>query len=88
MIDVQSLRDTRNMPINRVGVKNLKYPVTVLDRTNKTQHTVASISMDVNLPHHFRGTHMSRFIEILNSHHRELHIDKIDNILQKMKDWL
>jgi len=76
------------LPIDRVGVKNLRYPVSVLDRQNKVQHTVASISMDVNLPHHFRGTHMSRFIEILNAHHRELHIDKVSDILQQMKHHL
>jgi GTP cyclohydrolase I len=71
-----------------VGVKNLRYPITVLDRTNKIQHTVGSINMYVSLPHRFRGTHMSRFIEILNEHHRELHIDTIEEILQKMKDRL
>ncbi|MBN1779778.1 GTP cyclohydrolase I FolE2 [bacterium] len=88
MIDVQNQKDIRNMPIDRVGVKNLRYPVTVLDRSNREQHTVASVSMDVNLPHHFRGTHMSRFIEILNETHRELHIDKITKILQRMKKRL
>ncbi|MBN2105324.1 GTP cyclohydrolase I FolE2 [bacterium] len=88
MVDIQNQKDLRNLPIDRVGVKNLRYPVTVLDRVNKVQHTVAWVNMDVNLPHHFRGTHMSRFIEILNAHHRELHIDKIGTILQQMKDRL
>ncbi len=88
MIDVQNQRDPRKIPIDRVGVKNLSYPITVLDRANGVQHTVGSISMAVNLPHRFRGTHMSRFIEILNEHHRELHIDQIGGILKKMKERL
>ncbi len=85
MRDVQSQPDLRNIPIDRVGVKNLRYPITVLDRTNRIQHTIGSINLYVNLPHHFRGTHMSRFIEILNEYHRTLHIDKIGEILQKTK---
>ena len=88
MKDVQNETDPRQIPIDRVGVKNLRYPITVLDRTNKIQHTVGSINMYVNLPHRFRGTHMSRFIEILNEHHRELHIDTIGEILDKMKQRL
>ena len=88
MVDIQNQLDTRQIPIDRVGVKNLSYPITVLDRTNKIQHTVGSINMYVNLPHRFRGTHMSRFIEILNEHHHELHIDVVEEILQKMKDRL
>jgi len=88
VVDLQSQRDKRKIPVDRVGVKNLRYPITVLDRANKIQHTVGSINMYVSLPHRFRGTHMSRFIEILNEHHRELHIDVIEEILQKMKDNL
>jgi GTP cyclohydrolase I len=88
LLDIQSQHDKRNIPVDRAGVKNLRYPITVLDRTNKIQHTVGSINMYVSLPHRFRGTHMSRFIEILNEHHRELHIDTIEEILQKMKDRL
>jgi GTP cyclohydrolase IB len=86
--DVQSERDLRKIPLDQVGVKNLSYPVTVLDRENGVQHTVGSIAMTVNLPHRFRGTHMSRFVEILNEHHRELHIDAVSAILQKMKSRL
>ena len=88
MVDIQNQLDTRQIPIDRVGVKNLSYPITVLDRTNKIQHTVGSINMYVHLPHRFRGTHMSRFIEILNEHHHELHIDVVEEILKKMKDRL
>jgi len=66
MIDVQNERDTRNIPINKVGVKGVKYPITVLDRAQGTQAVSAAINMYVNLPHHFKGAHMSRFIEVLN----------------------
>lgn len=85
MKDVQNQPDLRNIPIDRVGVKNLRYPITVLDRTHRTQQTVGLINLYVNLPHHFRGTHMSRFIEILNEYHHTLHIDKIGEILEKTK---
>lgn len=88
MFDVQSQPDSRKIHIDRVGVKNLSYPITILDRTNKIQHTVASINMYVNLPHRFRGTHMSRFVEILNEYHREIHIDTVGEILRKMKEKL
>jgi GTP cyclohydrolase I len=88
VVDIQNQPNHRRIPIDRVGVKNLRYPISVLDKTNKIQHTVGSINMFVNLPHRFRGTHMSRFIEILNEYHRELHIDIVGEILQKMKDKL
>ena len=87
-IDVQKQTDHRNISIDRVGVKELSYPITVLNRNGGVQHTVASINMYVNLPHHFRGTHMSRFIEILNEHHQELHIDAVGKILEKTKERL
>ncbi|MCK5145788.1 GTP cyclohydrolase I FolE2 [bacterium] len=88
MIDVQNQPDTRNLPINRVGVKDLRYPITVTDRANDVQQTVASINMYVSLPRHFRGTHMSRFIEILNEKHQTLHIDGIADLLKTMKQRL
>ena len=65
MYDVQKEADPRNIQIDRVGVKGVSYPVILLDRDNKIQNTVAKISMSVMLPHHYRGTHMSRFIETL-----------------------
>lgn len=86
--DIQNQPDSRNIPIDKVGVKDLRYPITVLDRDNGTQQTVASINMYVNLPHHFRGTHMSRFVEVLNAYHHRLHIDTIGEILLKIKDAL
>src|SRR6185437_7411198 len=60
--DVQSRADTRQIPINRVGIKDIRHPVRVKDRSRGEQHTVASFNMYVNLPHNFKGTHMSRFV--------------------------
>jgi GTP cyclohydrolase I len=66
MKDVQKEKDYRNIPIDKVGIKNLRYPVTVQDKENKYQQTVAVINMYVDLPHHTKGTHMSRFVEMLH----------------------
>jgi GTP cyclohydrolase I len=86
--DIQNSSDHRNINIDKVGVKNIRYPVTVLDRAHGGQHTVASINMYVNLPKQFKGTHMSRFIEILNEHHGEIHIRNFATILETMKTRL
>ncbi len=88
MIDIQNLPDYRNIEINKVGVKNILYPITVLDKKNKIQHTVGRINMYVNLPHHFKGTHMSRFIEILNQYRGTINMHAISTILDKMKEKL
>ncbi|MBI5885021.1 MAG: GTP cyclohydrolase I FolE2 [Deltaproteobacteria bacterium] len=83
--DIQSAPDERRIAIDKVGVKEISYPITVLDKKNKTQHTIASINMYVDLPHQFKGTHMSRFIEILNEHRREITVRNFPDILAKMK---
>ncbi len=88
LTDVQSMRDTRNIPLNRVGIKNIRYPITVLDKVKGRQHTVANVNMYVNLPHQFKGTHMSRFIEILNEYRREITIQTFEEILSAMKERL
>jgi GTP cyclohydrolase I len=88
LADVQSLPDDRNISLKRVGIKNIRYPVTVLDKTKGRQHTVASINMYVNLPHQFKGAHMSRFVEILNRHRREINVRTFAGILVEMKDCL
>ncbi|MEZ5304013.1 MAG: GTP cyclohydrolase FolE2 [Verrucomicrobiales bacterium] len=82
--DTQSERDSRNVPIDRVGVKGLRYPVRVRDKANEVQHTVATAALAVDLPHHYKGTHMSRFIEVLNSHGPELDVRGIAAIPQEL----
>jgi GTP cyclohydrolase I len=88
MIDIQNRRDNRRVEINKVGVKNIQYPITVLNKRNKVQHTVGKVNMYVNLPHHFKGTHMSRFVEILNEYRGTINIKAIATILDKMKEKL
>ena len=88
MKDIQNQPDFRRINIQKVGVKNISYPLTVLDKENTTQKTVATVNMYVNLPHHFKGTHMSRFIEILNRFHGEINLKNFHLILADMKDRL
>ena len=88
MIDIQSQRDERNIPIDKVGIKNLRYPITVLDRKNGFQHTVASINMYVDLPGKYKGTHMSRFVELLHMFRPEISLEKFSKILEEMKAHL
>ena len=83
--DIQNQPDFRKIAIDKVGVKDISYPIVVLDKKNKFQHTIASVNMYVDLPHHFKGTHMSRFIEILNEHRREITVKNFPDILAKMK---
>lgn len=86
--DVQSRRDERKIPIDKVGVKGLRYPITVKDRRRDYQHTVGLFDLFVNLPHDFKGTHMSRFIEVLNEFHGEISMEKFPEILGKIKNKL
>ncbi len=88
MIDIQNQRDDRNISIDNVGIKNLRYPVTVRDRRDGFQHTVATINMYVDLPHRIRGTHMSRFVEILHSLSPEVSLRTFSKTLEKMKEHL
>jgi GTP cyclohydrolase I len=78
--DTQNEKDHRRIAIDRVGVKNLRYPITVLDKAHRTQNTIATVSLTVDLPHHYKGTHMSRFIEALNEYGPVFHIDKIQKL--------
>ncbi|MDD2318437.1 MAG: GTP cyclohydrolase FolE2 [Geobacteraceae bacterium] len=88
MRDVQKTPDFRKLAINKVGVKDISYPIVVMDKNDAYQHTVARVNMYVDLPHHFKGTHMSRFVEILNAHRKEMALDKMEATLQKIKDKL
>ncbi len=88
MPDMQQSRDTRNIAIDKVGVKDIRYPIVVLDKLNERQHTVARVNMYVDLPEHFKGTHMSRFIEVLNLYHGEISVENLEAILVEMKQRL
>lgn len=82
--DVQNLPDIRQLAIDKVGIKSIRHPVKVKDKTSNVQHTVAMFNMYVHLPHNFKGTHMSRFVELLNINEREISIDSFETILQEM----
>lgn len=88
MEDVQGRPDDRNLPIQRVGITNLRYPIVVLDRARSRQETVASFTLSVNLPHQFKGTHMSRFIEVLDEHRGEVTMTTVPVILSDLRDRL
>ncbi|QQS55739.1 MAG: GTP cyclohydrolase I FolE2 [Candidatus Competibacteraceae bacterium] len=82
--DVQNSADTRRLAINKVGIKDIRHPVKVRDRSGGEQHTIATFNMYVNLPHNFKGTHMSRFVEILNVPGREISVDSFKDMLTEM----
>lgn len=86
--DVQSSKDTRNIDIDNVGIKDIIYPISLRDKNKGVQHTTAKISMSVQLPHQYKGTHMSRFVEILNKHKDNMDIHNAGSILQDMRERL
>jgi GTP cyclohydrolase I len=86
--DIRAAEDSRRVAIDKVGVRGLRYPVVLLDKAHNRQHTVANISMSVSLPHQFRGTHLGRFVEILNRYHREVDIHRLGAILRDIRTQL
>ncbi len=82
--DVQSTPDMRQLDIDRVGIKGIRHPVRVSDKTGGVQHTVANFNMYVHLPKDFKGTHMSRFVEILNRNEREISVESFGSMLEEM----
>src|SRR5487761_2784215 len=82
--DVQGSADIRQLPINKVGIKSIRHPVKVLDKSGGVQNTIAVFNMYVGLPHNFKGTHMSRFVEILNAHEREISVESFEGMLREM----
>ena len=86
--DVQSTPDTRHLSIDKVGIKAIRHPVKVADKSGGVQHTIATFNMYVDLPHKFKGTHMSRFVEILSSHEREISVESFEAILREMVEKL
>ncbi len=85
MIDIQNTPDTREVPLKKVGIKDLSYPVQVLDKVNGVQMTTAKVNLFVNLPHHYKGTHMSRFIEIFHEHHKKLGMKQFLSMLDEIR---
>src|SRR4026207_2537688 len=86
--DVQARADSRRIPINNVGIKDVYHPVRVKDRASVEQHTIANFNMYVALPHNFKGTHMSRFVEVLHGNEREISVESFRNILVEMTEKL
>jgi GTP cyclohydrolase I len=86
--DKQSERDTRELRIDKVGVRGLRFPIQVRDKTRSVQNTVATIGMFVDLPKEFKGTHMSRFVEVLNAHGNIVHVENISDILHSLQKKL
>lgn len=83
--DKQSERDYRKLRIDKVGVRGLRFPIQVRDKAHVLQNTIATVGLFVDLPHEFKGTHMSRFLEVLNAHGSIMHVDNIPDILFAMQ---
>lgn len=88
LVDTQNLPDDREIAIDRVGVTNVRFPIIVRDKAHQSQNTVALASLTVDLPHHHKGTHMSRFIEVLNEHGSVVHVENIEMILRHLQKRL
>ncbi|SEL62858.1 GTP cyclohydrolase FolE2 [Nitrosovibrio tenuis] len=86
--DVQSVLDTRSIAINRAGIRAIRHPVRIADRSDEIQHTIATFNMHVHLSHQFKGVHMSRFVEILNSHKQELSVQSFERMVRAMVNKL
>ena len=82
--DVQNDADSRKLAIDQVGVKAIRHPVRIMERAGGVQHTIALFNMYVGLPHQFKGTHMSRFVEILSAQERELTVESFKSMLRQM----
>ena len=86
--DVQSTPDSRKLAIDRVGIKSIRHPIQIMQRAGGVQHTIANFNMYVGLPHHFKGTHMSRFVEILNKHEYEITVESFKHMIEEMTEIL
>ena len=88
MVDVQAMRDDRRIPIQKVGVKGARYPITLLDRSRGKQHTTATVNLFADLPHDFKGTHMSRFIEVFETYRSDLTMPRFLAMLEEIRTSL
>lgn len=85
LTDVQNLRDEREIALTKAGIKELHYPLTVMDKKNKVQHTSGKVNLSVNLPRHFKGTHMSRFVEVFNDYCKNISMHEFMNMLESIR---
>src|SRR5438046_2689876 len=88
LVDIQSTPDKRNIPIDRVGVKKVKYPMHLRVKDNGTMQTVGYFTLTVDLPKQFKGTHMSRFLEVLGEHNHDMSAETIPLVLQRLRERL
>src|ERR1700685_2438745 len=88
MQDKQNERDHRELRIDKVGVRGLRFPIQIRDKAREVQNAIATVGMYVDLPKEFKGTHMSRFIEVLNAHGNMVHVENINDILFAMQGRL
>tara|TARA_B100001013_G_scaffold223734_1_gene136837 strand:+ start:390 stop:1214 length:825 start_codon:yes stop_codon:yes gene_type:complete len=86
--DIQGLADTRNLPINKVGIKDILHPIIIKQRSGNKQSTIAQFNMYVDLPHDFKGTHMSRFVQILNQHEEQITVHSFKEMMEEMCELL
>jgi len=86
--DVQATPDSRKLAIDKVGIKAIRHPIQIKERSGGVQHTIATFNMYVGLPHQFKGTHMSRFVEILSAQERELTVESFKAMLKEMVERL
>jgi GTP cyclohydrolase I len=86
--DVQNAFDARHIAINRAGIRAIRHPISIRDKGGSIQHTVAMFNMYVDLPHQFKGVHMSRFVEVLNGHDRAISVESFESMLQAMVEKL
>src|SRR4249920_2914331 len=86
--DVQATPDSRKLAIDKVGIKAIRHPIQIKERSGAVQHTIATFNMYVGLPHQFKGTHMSRFVEILEAHEREISVETFQVMLREMVEKL
>lgn len=83
MVDVQNFPDERRIALDKVGIRNVRHPITVLDKNHRTQRTVATVDLYASLPHDYKGTHMSRFVEVFNGHAHDI---QMRNFLHMLRD--
>jgi GTP cyclohydrolase I len=81
MIDLQNMADHRDIPLAKVGIKGLEYPIRFPDKTQGSQQSIARVDLSASLSPELKGTHMSRFIEVLHRYREDLSMDRFLEML-------